>query len=140
MLDKLDAIDWDRLTHAYGHAGDVPALIRALTSPDPEQWVGALSGLYDALCHQTCTVYEATPPAIPFLLELLGHRQVRCRGKILGFLGDAARATSPRTDLFPSSRGIGRPRNSSSSWRRNWCGCGRPGRRSGTASIFSSTS
>jgi hypothetical protein len=94
MLDKLDAIDWGRLTHAYGQADGIPNLIRALTSPDPEHWVGALSGLYDALCHQTCTVYEATPPAIPFLLQLLGHRQVRCRGKILGFLGDAARATS----------------------------------------------
>ncbi len=94
MLEGLVAIDWDRLTHAYGEAGDVPDLLRGLTSPDPEVWVGAMSGLYDTICHQTCTVYEATATAVPFLLELLGERQVRCRGRILQFLGDAARATS----------------------------------------------
>ncbi len=94
MLEGLPAIDWDNLTHAYGQAGNIPALIRGLASPDPEEWVGALSGLYDTLCHQTCTVYQATAPAVPFLIELLGHKRVRCRGGILLFLGDAARATS----------------------------------------------
>ncbi|WP_029631839.1 hypothetical protein [Zavarzinella formosa] len=94
MLEGLAAIDWKKLSHAYGAAGDVPRLIRALASPDPEKWVGALSGLYDTLCHQTCTVYEATGPAVPFLIELLGHRPVRCRGRLLQFLGDAARVTS----------------------------------------------
>jgi hypothetical protein len=94
MLEGLPAVNWKRLTHAYGPAGDVPDRIRALTSPDPEQWVDALDGLYATLCHQSCTVYEATPPAIPFLVELLGYRKVRCRGRILQFLGDAARATS----------------------------------------------
>jgi hypothetical protein len=94
MLEGLPAIDWESLTHAYGPAGDVPDMIRALTSQDPEQWVGALDGLYATLCHQTCTVYPATAAAVPFLLELLGYREIRCRGRILQFLGDAARATS----------------------------------------------
>jgi hypothetical protein len=94
MLEGLSPIDWESLTHAYGPAGDVPDMIRALTSPDPEQWVEALDGLYATLCHQCCTVYQATGAAVPFLVELLGHREVRCRGRILQFLGDAARATS----------------------------------------------
>jgi hypothetical protein len=94
MLEDLDAIDWGALTHAYGQADNVPDLIRGLTSADPEVWVGALSGLYDTLCHQASTIYDATPPAVPFLIELLGHRTVRCRGKLLRFLGDTALATS----------------------------------------------
>src|SRR5262245_43071513 len=94
MLEGLSAIDWESLTHAYGPAGDIPDMIRRLTSPDPEQWVGALDSLYATLCHQCCTVYQATAVAVPFLVELLGRREVRCRGRILQFLGDAARATS----------------------------------------------
>ena len=66
MLEELPAIDWASMTHAYGPAGDIPTRIQRLTSNDPEVWVGAISGLYDTLCHQMCTVYEATPPAIPF--------------------------------------------------------------------------
>jgi hypothetical protein len=33
MLEGLDAINWQQLTHAYGPATDVPDLIRKLTSP-----------------------------------------------------------------------------------------------------------
>jgi hypothetical protein len=32
MLENLDQVDWDRLTHAYGPAGEVPGWIRELTS------------------------------------------------------------------------------------------------------------
>src|SRR5262245_13745717 len=94
MLEGLSAIDWDRLTHAYGPAGDVPDMIRHLGSADPEESLRAVDGLYATRCHQSCTVYEATAAAVPFLLELLGYRTIRCRGRILEFLGDAARATS----------------------------------------------
>lgn len=88
MLEGLDRIEWDQLTHAYGQADGIPARIRALRSSDPADWVRAISDLYDALCHQLCSIYPATVPAIPFLIELLGDRTVRCRGRILGFLGD----------------------------------------------------
>jgi Leucine-rich repeat (LRR) protein len=94
MLEGLSAVDWESQTHAYGPAGDVPDMIRALGSPDPEEWVDAIEGLYATLCHQACTVYQATALAVPFLVELLGYRKVRCRGRILEFLGDTARATS----------------------------------------------
>jgi hypothetical protein len=88
MLEGLDDIEWDQLTHAYGQANGIPARIRALRSSDPADWVGAMSDLYDALCHQMCSIYPATVPAIPFLIELLGDRDVRCRGRILEFLGN----------------------------------------------------
>src|SRR4051794_16456277 len=60
MLEHLDEIDWDGLTHAYGNAGDIPELIRALASRDPDDRENAIDALYDALCHQVCTIYEAT--------------------------------------------------------------------------------
>ena len=34
MLEGLERIDWGRLTHAYGPAGEVPGWIRELTSDD----------------------------------------------------------------------------------------------------------
>ncbi len=88
MLEGLNDIDWDRLTHAYGPAGEIPSTIRMLQSDDPAEWVGAMSDLYDALCHQMCSIYPATVPAISFLIELLGDQRIRCRGRILQFLAD----------------------------------------------------
>jgi len=93
VLEKLDDIAWETLKHAYGQAGDIPDAIRGLTSPDPEIWVAAVQTLYDALCHQTCTIYEATAPSIPFLFELMTDPTVRCRGNIIHLVGDMARAT-----------------------------------------------
>ena len=98
MLSTLDTVDWPSLTHAYGSAGNVPGAIRRLTSDDPEDWVGGLSEVYDCVCHQTCSVYEATVPAVPFLIELLGSPAVRCRGRILELLGDIAAAS----DVLPT--------------------------------------
>lgn len=57
-----------------------------------------MSDLYDALCHQMCTVYPATAKAVPFLIELLGQETIRCRGRILQFLADAAFAGSVLQD------------------------------------------
>jgi hypothetical protein len=90
MLEGLDDMGWDQLTHAYGQADGIPARIRALQSSDPADWVGAISDLYDALCHQMCSIYPATAQAIPFLIELLGNRNVSCRGRIIEFLGNVA--------------------------------------------------
>jgi len=109
MLEGLPAVDWSQFQHAYGPAEDIPSLILGLSSSDPEEWVGAISGLYDTLCHQQCTVYEATPHAIPFLVELLMCPDVRCRGRILEFLADCTRATSflaahGSLDLFAAQR------------------------------------
>lgn len=93
MLKGLPDVDWNRLQHAYGAAEDLPALIFGLTSDDPELWVTAMDGLYQTICHQG-SVYPATAPAIPFLLELLNHQKIRCRGSILQFLGETARTRS----------------------------------------------
>ena len=55
--------DWANLQHAYGPAGDVPALLEQL-SPDPESDIW--EELWMRVCHQG-TVYSASFPVLPFL-------------------------------------------------------------------------
>jgi hypothetical protein len=66
MLEGLDDIPWDRLGHAYGSAADVPAILRSIAAGDAD----ALDELSACIVHQG-TIYEATGPAIPFLIQLL---------------------------------------------------------------------
>ncbi|MFE3608667.1 hypothetical protein [Streptomyces goshikiensis] len=58
--------DWSRLTHAYGSAEDVPALLnRIAADPTSEHW----NGLWSALCHQG-NVYSASFAALPWLVDV----------------------------------------------------------------------
>ena len=68
VLDGVDDVPWGDLRHAYGGAGDVPALLRALGSGRGEA-EEAVQGLFGSLCHQG-TVYSATPYAVPFLARI----------------------------------------------------------------------
>jgi hypothetical protein len=91
VLETLDAVEWAKLTHAGGSAHDVPAMIRQLLSDKASVRERALDdrGLWGTLCHQD-SVWEATAPAVPFLLELVQEPSVRDRGKILDLLSDFA--------------------------------------------------
>ncbi|MDY0810047.1 hypothetical protein [Kitasatospora purpeofusca] len=58
--------DWSRLSHAYGSAEDIPALLdRIETDPSAERW----SELWSALCHQG-SVYSASVAALPRLTAI----------------------------------------------------------------------
>ncbi|MCY1141014.1 HEAT repeat domain-containing protein [Actinoplanes sp. Pm04-4] len=70
MLEKLDDVPWSTLHHAYGPAADVPAQLRALASGDAAAREESLRILFRTIFHQG-TRYEASAPAVPFLLELL---------------------------------------------------------------------
>jgi len=60
--------DWPRLSHAYGSAEDIPALLARIASePDPELW----NDLWSALCHQG-SVYSASFAALPWLAGMAG--------------------------------------------------------------------
>ncbi|WP_426512071.1 hypothetical protein ACPPVO_16485 [Dactylosporangium sp. McL0621] len=88
MLTELDAVDWPDLSHAYGEADDVPDLLRRLATGDAE----ALHALYGNIWHQG-TVYEATAPAVPFLIEVLDAPEADTAG-VLHLLASIARGSS----------------------------------------------
>ena len=93
MLEGLDKVDWSSLRHAYGTAEDVPGLIRGLTSPSPDERRAAIYELYGNLWHQG-TIYEATPRAVPFLIELAASEKTPDRHEILSYLGTLANGSS----------------------------------------------
>lgn len=67
----LDDVQWHTLTHAYGTAEDVPALIRALYEGE-EAAEEAVHELFGNIHHQG-SVYEASAPAVPFLAHAVRH-------------------------------------------------------------------
>lgn len=93
MLDGLDAIEWSELAHAYGTADDVPRLLRELASDDAGVREGALWALHGNIWHQG-TIYEATAPAVPFLIELAGRNGQGDRAEILALLARIASGSS----------------------------------------------
>ncbi len=93
MLDGLDAIDWAALTHAYGPAHDVPDMIRAMVSEDAETRQKAFYAAYGNIWHQG-TVYSATAPAVPFLLELAAAPTLPDRHRVLELLFHLAHGSS----------------------------------------------
>jgi len=92
MLDRLDEIPWETLHHAYGSAGDVPELLRALAGTDAQQ-EEALYELFGNIWHQG-TVYEASSYAVPFLIELAAEPSLTRRYEILGLVGALANGNS----------------------------------------------
>ena len=93
MLEELNKIDWSKLTHAYGEASDVPALLRQLASSEVDEREQALHELYGNIWHQG-TVYEASARAVPFLIQLLKSEAVEGKDEILILLAHLARGTS----------------------------------------------
>lgn len=105
LLSGLDRVDWSRLRHAYGAAVDVPGLIRALVDPgsaDAETKATARrerKSVFDVACwelwgnvfHQG-TVYQASAPTIPFLVEILrdGPRRHDLRRFLVRYLAHLA--------------------------------------------------
>jgi hypothetical protein len=84
-LEGLSAVDWSAVQHAYGPADDVPVLLRALSSDNPEHREFAEFQLCQTIWHQG-TVYEATAKVVPFLYALLGAEGAD-RSAVLGLLG-----------------------------------------------------
>jgi hypothetical protein len=89
VLEGLDEIRWDELTHAFGNASDVPGLLRELAASDPAAASAALEALFGTVWHQG-TVYQATAPAVPFLLQLVADPAVHGRDGLLHLLAEIA--------------------------------------------------
>lgn len=79
-LCSMPVADFSTLQHAYGSAGDIPALLeRARTAPAPdtyrdEPWFS----LWSSLCHQG-DVYTASYAAVPELVEIAAVRAAETR-------------------------------------------------------------
>lgn len=93
MLETLDSVPWNELGHAYGEATDVPDLIRALASPEPEVVKNAMSHLWSSVIHQG-TVYSSTAYVVPFFCELLEAPDVQNKTELLDYLATIARGAS----------------------------------------------
>ncbi|SFX26170.1 HEAT repeat domain-containing protein [Streptomyces atratus] len=85
MFAGIDEVDWASMEHAYGPAGDVPAMLRGLASADPAEREQALDGMYGAVHHQG-DVYACTLASIPFLFELVVDPGIQDRGSIVELL------------------------------------------------------
>jgi len=99
----LDAVPWNRFDHFYGPGDEVPAMLTALSGPDPERAERALWDLWSKTRHQG--VNEAVIAlAVPFLLRSAADHGVRNRHELLFLAAEAGhrnhygRAT--RGDLF----------------------------------------
>ncbi|MGW7660730.1 HEAT repeat domain-containing protein [Streptomyces sp. NPDC054756] len=95
MLDGIHDIDWASLTHAYGSAEEVPALLRALRSPDAEERRTALDRFYSAVHHQG-SVYPATAASLPFLFELAVDSATPDRASVVALLVSIGRESLDR--------------------------------------------
>lgn len=89
VLAGLEEIDWAGLRHAYGPAGDVPGLLRALAAGLPAERSHAVQKLYGNIFHQGSR-YEATAYAVPFLARLALDRRVPQRDVIVHLLAAQA--------------------------------------------------
>ena len=85
MLEQLDKVDWASMNHAYGSAADVPEMIRAIASDDEAIREEAFYTAYGNIYHQG-TRYEATAPAVPFLLEILEQPAYESAVELMGLL------------------------------------------------------
>ena len=82
---SLDSPRWAELEHAYGRAGDIPALLRQLESLPPssgnsEPWFT----LWSALAHQG-DVYSASFAAVPHVVAAFGSAPARADETYLQF-------------------------------------------------------
>ena len=93
MLEKLDTINWNELTHAFGEASDLPILIRALTSEKAYEREEALSVLFTNIWHHG-VVFEASAFVVPFLIELVQNVEVADRDELLVLLAHLATGNS----------------------------------------------
>ncbi|MFG1710985.1 hypothetical protein ACFLIM_48290 [Nonomuraea sp. M3C6] len=111
-LELIDTVDWASLTHAYGPASDVPDLLQALISHDPQVRQAALEEIYGSVLHQG-TVYEASLACVPFLLAAVADPSVPGRADLVELLagivsgdddeegvGDVARRRVPGGDTL----------------------------------------
>jgi hypothetical protein len=87
--EALNRIDWNGLKHAHGRAGGLPDLLRALWSADRRERRSAYESLEEDLHHQL-TRYQASAPAVPFIIDVVADESALDRHLALRLLSDLA--------------------------------------------------
>jgi hypothetical protein len=124
VQDRLDEINWARLTHAYGSAADLPRHLRALRASDPLVRDEARWELYSSIVHQG-TRYQASAFAVPFLLDLVTDPDQPDRAELLQLL--AAIAIGFDEAWLPDRVDIGGWAEAAAGGAQILAGCPRPG-------------
>ncbi|MFF2777151.1 hypothetical protein ACFVU3_19865 [Streptomyces sp. NPDC058052] len=107
-LRSVSAVRWGELRDATGAAaGGVPPLLSRIAYGDEETARAAVDDLGDALCALGFVVGEATAPAVPFLLELVGSPHVACKAELLGLLERICRTEQWHSAAVAAARGSG---------------------------------
>ena len=90
-IAAVGAIDWRKIEHAYGPAADVPELIRTVVQGAGTDALQAIGELANNLNHQG-SIYPATSPAVPVLIEALRATQAGAlvRARLLHLLAGIA--------------------------------------------------
>jgi hypothetical protein len=70
LRQAIDNIEWDKLGHAYGGAGNTPAALEQLASDNEEERNEAHDFLFYSAYHQG-TVYSATVEIVPILTRMV---------------------------------------------------------------------
>ena len=91
MLHGLDDVDWTSLDHAEGSAADIPLMIRSMVSDDPGIRQQAFCTAYGNL-YLEGSVFRATAPAVPFLIEIAATPRLPDRHRVLELLFHVAHA------------------------------------------------
>ncbi|WP_426502410.1 HEAT repeat domain-containing protein [Dactylosporangium sp. McL0621] len=117
--DLLAETDWSAVEHACGRAPGVPQtpeILTALLSTEVATQVSALNALYDLVHHQD-TLYTATPPAVDFVVAVLGDQRtltpvpadrrrgaklVPLRAELLGWLTSVMEAAAEHEQWPPA--------------------------------------
>lgn len=89
LLKNLSRVPWGDLLDARQRpASGIPPLLSRVAYGDGSTALAAVDELGEALCSLGFVVGEATAPAVPFLLDLLGAPHVRHRAAIAQLLED----------------------------------------------------
>lgn len=126
-LTLVDRVDWAALQHAFASpehiAGTRPRgtsldyhpnrALEKLAAADDEAFQMAVAALYQSLCHQAGTIYEATPHSVPFLAAFIAGpdtppARAREVGELVACMGMASCFVSERgTSLGAYGPGVG---------------------------------
>ncbi|PHM52472.1 hypothetical protein [Xenorhabdus sp. KK7.4] len=101
---RIKAIDWSSFNIAGGAAKSVPEHLMQLLSDDIDEAKKAIFQLDWGLCHQHISISSTALPALPFLLEMIGHTKENISIEILDLisgLSDCIKHIPDYTDPTP---------------------------------------